>query len=126
MVPRLSLKGKAMTFKSQLAQDALKAFLDGAAFAEDLTYTPKGGAPKIIKAVIIRKRLDPAYEDTGRVLINQAEVFVANDAAAGITVVNKGQDVVSFAETIGGAAINWVVADILDHDEGMWHLLVQK
>jgi len=115
-----------MTFKSQLAQDAIKAFLDGAAFAEDLTYTPKAGAPKIIKAVIIRKRLDPAYEDTGRVLINQAEIFIANDAAAGVISINKGQDAVSFAETIGGTAINWVVADILDHDEGLWHLLVQK
>ena len=115
-----------MTFKSQLTQDAIKAFLDGAAFAEDLTYTPKAGVPKIIKAVIIRKRLDPAYEDTGRVLINQGEVFVANDAASGVASINKGQDTVLFAETLGGTAINWVVADILDHDEGLWHLLVQK
>ncbi len=115
-----------MTFKSQLAQDAIKAFLDGAVFAEDITYTPKGSAPKLIKAVIIRKRLDPAYEDTGRTLINQGEIFIVNDATAGVTSINKGQDTVSFAETIGGAAINWVVADILDHDEGLWHLLVQK
>lgn len=115
-----------MTFKSQIAQDAAKTFLDTAAFAEDITYTPKNGVPKVIKAVIIRKRLDPAYEDTGRVLLNQAEVFVANDASAGITSVNKGGDVVSFAETIGGTAISWIVADILDQDEGMLHLLVQK
>lgn len=115
-----------MTFKSQITQDAIKAFLDGAAFAEDITYTPKAGAPKIIKAVIIRKRLDPAYEDTGRVLLNQAEVFIANDATAGVASINKGGDTVSFAETIGGAAINWIVADILEHDEGIWHLLVQK
>jgi len=115
-----------MTFKSQVTQDAIKAFLDGEAFAEDVTYTPKGGMPKVIKAVIIRKRLDPAYEDTGRTLINQGEIFIANDAAAGIASINKGGDIVSFAETIGGAVINWIVADILDHDEGLWHLLVQK
>jgi uncharacterized phosphosugar-binding protein len=115
-----------MTFKSQLAQDAIKAFLDGAAFAEDITYTPKVGVPKIIKAVIIRKRIDPANEDSGRVLLNQAEVFLANDAVSGVTSINKGGDVVSFAETIGGAAITWVVADILEHDEGIWHLLAQK
>lgn len=126
MVPRLSLEAVVMTFKSQLAQDAIKAFLDGDAFAEDLTYTPKGGLPKVIKAVIIRKRIDPAYEDTGRTLINQGEIFIANDAAAGVVSINKGQDTVLFAETIGGTAINWVVADILDHDEGIWHLLVQK
>ncbi|MDD5108299.1 MAG: hypothetical protein PHC29_02135 [Candidatus Omnitrophica bacterium] len=115
-----------MTFKSQVTQDVIKVFLDGAAFAEDLTYTPKAGVPKIIKAVIIRKRLDPAYEDTGRVLLNQGEIFIANDAAAGVTSINKGGDIVSFAETIGGAVISWIVADILDHDEGIWHLLVQK
>ena len=126
MVPRLSLEAVVMTFKSQLAQDAVKVFLDGAAFAEDITYTPKAGAPKAIKAVIIRKRLDPAHEDTGRTLINQAELFVANDTIAGVTSINKGGDVVSFAETIGGAAISWVVADILNQDEGIWHLLVQK
>ncbi len=115
-----------MAFKSQLAQDAIKAFLDGEAFAEGITYTPKGSAPKQIKAVIIRKRIDPAYEDTGRVLLNQAEIFIANDATAGVTSINKGGDTVSFAETIGGTAVSWVVADILDHDEGIWHLLVQK
>jgi len=115
-----------MSFKSQLAQDAVKAFLDGFAFAEDITYTPKGSAPKQIKAVIIRKRIDPAYEDTGRTLINQAEIFIANDAAVGVASINKGGDAVSFAETIGGTNISWVVADILDHDEGIWHLLVQK
>jgi hypothetical protein len=115
-----------MTLKSQIAQDAVNAFLNTNEFAEEITYTPKGGAPKIIKAVIIRKRLDPAYEDTGRVLINQGEVFVANDAVSGVASINKGGDIVSFAETIGGTAINWIVADILDHDEGLWHLLVQK
>jgi hypothetical protein len=115
-----------MSFKTQLAQDAAQAFLNPLEFAEDVIYTPKAGVPKAIKAVINRKRLDPAYEDTGRTLINQAELFVANDAIAGVTSINKGGDVVSFSETIGGAAISWVVADILNQDEGIWHLLVQK
>ncbi|MDD5736679.1 MAG: hypothetical protein PHH20_00115 [Candidatus Omnitrophica bacterium] len=112
--------------KEQLANDAKSAFLNAGEFAESVTYTPKGGTAKIINAVINRKRLDPAYEDTGRTLINQAELFVANDALAGITSVNKGGDMVSFAETISGAVISWVVADILNQDEGIWHLLVQK
>lgn len=115
-----------MSFKSQLAQDAGKVFLNNSEFAEDITYTPKAGTPLVIKAVINRKRLGPAYEDTGRTLLNQAEIFIANDAAAGVTSINKGGDTVSFAETIGGAVISWLVADILNQDEGMWHLLVQK
>jgi len=115
-----------VTFKEQLSIDAKSAFLNTEEFAESITYTPKAGLPKAIKAVINRKRLDPAYEDTGRTLINQAELFVANDASAGVTSINKGGDVVSFSETIGGSAISCVVADILNQDEVIWHLLVQK
>ena len=115
-----------MSFKAKLAEDMAKTFLNGEEFAEDVTYTPKAGMPKAIKAVINRKRLDPAYEDTGRTLINQAELFVANDATAGVVSINKGGDTVSFAEAVGGAVISWVVADILNQDEGFWHLLVQK
>ncbi len=115
-----------MSFKDQASDDAAKVFLNAAEFAEDVTYTPKAGVPKPVKAVINRRRLDPASEDTGRTLLNQAEIFVANDAVTGVTSINKGGDTVSFAETIGGAVISWVVADILNQDEGMWHLLVQK
>jgi len=115
-----------MSFKDQTSDDVGKVFLNSSEFAEDVIYTPKAGAPKPLKAVINRRRLDPAFEDTGRTLLNQAEIFIANDAAAGVTSINKGGDTVSFAETIGGAAISWVVADILNQDEGMWHLLVQK
>jgi hypothetical protein len=115
-----------MSFKDGLAEDAGKVFLNSSEFAEDVIYTPKGASPLAIKAVVNRRRLDPAYEDTGRTLLNQAEIFIANDASLGVVSINKGQDTVSFAETLGGAVISWVVADILNQDEGMWHLLVQK
>lgn len=119
-------KGKAMAFKSDLAQDAAKTFLNSDEFAEDITYTPKGGVAKVIKAVVNRKRIDPASEDAGRILINQCEIFIANDAVSGIAFINKGGDLVSLAEVIGGPQIDWVVADILAQDEGVWQLLLQK
>ena len=115
-----------MAFKSDLAQDAAKIFLNSDEFAAEITYTPKGGAAKVIKALVNRKRIDPASEDAGRILINQCEIFVANDAASGITSINKGGDLVSLAEVIGGPQIDWVVADILAQDEGVWQLLLQK
>lgn len=115
-----------MAFKENLAQDAAKTFLNSNEFAEDITYTPKGGTAKTIKAIVNRKRIDPAYEDAGRILLNQSEIFIANDEASGVASVNKGGDLVSFAEVIGGALIEWVVVDILGQDEGMWHLLLQK
>lgn len=115
-----------MAFKSDLAQDAAKTFLNSDEFAEDITYTPKGGVAKVIKAVVNRKRIDPAPEDAGRILINQCEIFIANDAVSGIASINKGGDLVSLAEVIGGPLVNWVVADILAQDEGVWQLLLQK
>jgi hypothetical protein len=115
-----------MAFKDNLAQDVAETFLNSDEFAEEITYTPKGGAAKVIKALVNRKRIDPAYEDAGRVLLNQCEIFIANDETSGIASVNKGEDLVSLSEIIGQAAINWVVADILGQDEGVWHLLLQK
>lgn len=119
-------EGRAMAFKSDLAQDAAKTFLNSDEFAEDITYTPKGGVAKVIKAVVNRKRIDPASEDAGRILINQCEIFIANDAVSGIASINKGGDLVSLAEVIGGTQIDWIVADILSQDEGVWQLLLQK
>ena len=115
-----------MSFKTQVKQDAANGFLNANEFAESVVYTPKAGVPKTITAVVNRKRLDPASEDIGRVLINQCEIFIANDAAAGVASISKGGDMVSFSENIGGSVINWIVADILGQDEGIWHLLVQK
>jgi hypothetical protein len=115
-----------MAFKDNLAQDVAETFLNSDEFAEEITYTPKGGAAKVIKALVNRKRIDPAYEDAGRVLLNQCEIFIANDETSGVASVNKGEDLVSLAEVIGGAVIDWVVADILGQDEGVWHLLLQK
>ncbi|MFA5346131.1 MAG: hypothetical protein WC315_07650 [Candidatus Omnitrophota bacterium] len=115
-----------MAFKDNLAQDATKTFLNSDEFAEEITYTPKGGIAKVIKALVNRKRIDPAYEDAGRVLLNQFEIFIANDETSGVASINKGEDLVSLAEVIGGISIDWVVADILGQDEGAWHLLLQK
>jgi hypothetical protein len=115
-----------MSFKEQINNDAVLTFLNTGECAENIAYTPKNGAAKIIPALIIRNRLDPAGEDTGRVLLNQAEIMIANDAENGMISINKGGDKVSFPERVGDTDIDWSVIDILDQDEGMWKLLVQK
>lgn len=115
-----------MSFKDQLKTDSLNVFLNADEFAETITYTPKGAAGKSIKAQVFRKRLDPAGEDAGRVLLNQTEIMIANDATYGVTAINKGGDAVSLPERVGGGNINWIVADVLAQDEGMWHLLLER
>lgn len=115
-----------MSLKNDLTKDVINTFLNTDEFAEDIVYTPKNESAKSIRAIVNRKRLDPSLEDSGRVLAGQAEIFVANDATHGVSMVSKGQDKVSVPEVIGAPAIDWVVIDIIDHDEGMFHLLIQK
>ncbi|MDD5566230.1 MAG: hypothetical protein PHG31_05015 [Candidatus Omnitrophica bacterium] len=111
-------------FKERLNNDAVLTFLHTSEFAETIVYTPKGGTAKQIPAIVDRKRLIPSGEDSGRTLVNQIEILIANDAENGVISINKGGDTVSLPERIGDASVSWVVADILGQDEGMWHLLI--
>jgi hypothetical protein len=113
-------------FKEQLNNDAVLTFLNTGEHAETILYTPKGEMAKQISAIVERKRIIPSGEDSGRTLINQVEIMIANDAKNGVISINKGADTVSLPERMGDASISWVVEDILDQDEGMWHLLLSK
>lgn len=115
-----------MSFKEQLNNDAVLAFLNTGEFAETITYTPKGGTAKTIAALIDRKPVNSVGEDSGRTLLGQIEIVIANDSENGISSINKGGDTVSLPERVGDADIEWSVIDIVDQDEGMWRLLVSK
>ena len=112
-----------MSFKDQLPQDAVNTFLNEDEFAEEITYTPSGGAPKVIKAVIVREGLEPSSENVSRSLRNQAEIYIANDETNGIAAVNKTEDRITLKDSEGfdrEARIN----DVISRDEGMWFILV--
>lgn len=115
-----------MTLKDQLKVDALNCFLNTNEFAEDIKYTPKGGVQKTIKAVVNRKRLTPGGEESGRILQDQLEIYIANDSVYGASSINKGGDEVLFPEVLGSIDVNFIVVDILGEDNGIWHLLVQR
>lgn len=109
-----------------MSEDAKNAFLNPAEFAEEIVYTPSGGSPKTVNALVVRKQIEADEQDQGHVLENQCEVFVAADASAGVLSVQKGKDILSFPEQPGGAPISWFVVDVMNKDDGMWRLLVQK
>lgn len=112
-----------MTLQEQMAVDARTAFLNPTEFAEEITYTPVGSAVKQIKAVVVCKGLEPAGENTGRSLKNQAEVFISTDAVVGVAVINRKEDRVTLND-IDGISREARVHDVLGQDCGLWHLLV--
>lgn len=118
-----------MTLKSKLAEDAKNAFLSGDEFAESVTYLPAAGGSKVLNALVVRERLGPDDQSRGRLITNEAEVYLANDAASGVVSVDyQGQnaDQIQFAPQEGGAPVTWRVVAVIHKDDGMWHLRVKR
>ena len=122
--PLTTLSIAGVNFDSKLLDDAKLAFLNASEFAEVISYTPFGGAAKLLSALIVRERLESKGPDHSISITRGAEIFVANDAVSGVTSINKNNDKVSFPVQIGGPPVIWTVVEILQHDEGMWHLRV--
>ncbi len=114
-----------MSFKDQLAVDAVLTFLNSDEFSEEIVYQPKNGSPRTIKAIVDRQRISPDGE-TDRTLQNQIEIRIANHATYGVDAINRGGDTVILPERVGGVETTYAVVDILGEDEGMWNLLLQK
>ena len=112
-----------MSFKDQLSQDSISTFLNADEFAEEITYTPSGGVPKVIKAVIVREGLEPSSENASRSLRKQAEIYFANDDVNGVTAIDKKDDRITLND-VEGTAREARINEVLGGDEGMWHLIV--
>ncbi len=113
-----------MTFKSQLKEDALSCFLNTNEFAENIIYTSAGSEARIIKALVNRGKISPGREDALRTLQNQAELFVLNDEAAGISLINKKDDKIILAD-LEGDTKECRIVEVLNKDDALWHLLVE-
>ena len=111
-----------MSLRDQIQQDGADVFLNSDEFAEEITYATETDS-KVIKAIVVRYELAPAEENINRSLKKQAEIFIANDADDGVTAISKKDDRITLKDTQGvdrEARIN----DVLNSDDGMWHLLV--
>lgn len=113
-----------MTFKSQLKGDALNCLLNTNEFAESITYIPAGCSSRLIKAIVNRGQIKPSREDSLRTLQNQAELFVLNDEAAGISLINKKDDKIVLTD-LEGDTKEGRIAEVLNKDDALWHLLVE-
>jgi len=116
-----------MSFKDRLLADVKYTILNLDEFGENVSYTPFGNSPKLIKAIVRRDRLDSPGQDQSRLLAKQCEVWIANDNEAGILAVTKGEDLISMpVYEEAGSAVDWRVIEVLHKDHGLWHLLVQR
>ncbi len=115
-----------MSLKNELSRDIINTFLNTDEFAEDISYITDTGVSRVIKAIVNRQRIKPSPENSGRILLNQVEIIIANDAENGLASINKGRDMFVFPALLGQAPVQWVVIDIIDHDSGAWHLLLEK
>lgn len=115
-----------MTFKQQLPQDGLNSFLNLDEFAESIVYTPSGGSPKEIKAIVTRSRLQPDDQAQGRQMSRQCIIEIMNDSTYGVTTVSKGNDQVSLPVHTGEVSVTWRVLDIMHKDDGMWKLFCER
>jgi len=112
-----------MSLKDQFPLDVINCFLNTAEFAEVITYTPEGEAPKDINAIVVRGRLEPGSEDQGRGLQNQVEIYIANDTTEGVTSVDKKDDRITLND-VEGTSREARIIEVLHKDEGAWHLLL--
>jgi hypothetical protein len=109
-----------------IQSDMVNVFLNSG-FEESISYTPSGGAAKTIDAVVFREG-SRQHEDTiGRgTRTNQRqydiEILISNDATDGIATVIPREDTVSVAKRPGEAAQTFLVASVIQSDEGAWRL----
>jgi len=112
-----------MSFKEGLLEDGKNVFLNDSEFSEEITYIPSGQEAVSINAVVVRIGLEPGVENASRSLRNQAEIYVANDRASGITRLDKKDDRIILNDS-EGVQRNARINEVLSRDQGMWHLLI--
>jgi len=109
------------TFDTALS--ALATATVGVLGGESVIYTPAGGTPRAVDALVIRGVLEPVQELGGKVGAVHHELVIARSA---IEAINR-QDSFTFADTQGGTATEHhdVQVDKSRTDAGAWTLKVR-
>jgi hypothetical protein len=109
-----------MTLHDTIESDAINVFCNSDDFAESVTYYPRSGLSRCIKAVVFREQLAILPED-GDNVVPIFEVHVINTCTEGISSdeLNLGGDMMEFAVRIGQQVQRRSITKLLGHDEGM-------
>lgn len=102
-----------------MASDAA-AFADTDGFGESVVYTPRGGSPLTITAVVYRGDRMPAPGlAAGSVADLIVEVRNSSTLGVAMSSINTGGDTITVAKRLGGTAEAFQIVEILSHDAGM-------
>ena len=114
-----------MSLRAAIAADALTVILNNDDFAETITYYPRGGGDREIKAVVDRDSASVFSED-GTVSFLWM-IHVANNKESGITgeELDLGGDKLGFPPRDGTAVQVRSIHRLLDTDHGMHYLEVR-
>jgi hypothetical protein len=102
----------------QLAIDARALFAE---FGEPATYNQggDGGTPLSIQIIVNRNPATVVTED-GKVLADDLEINILNDAAAGVTKIVPDRDTIVVSGRFGGIPTSHLVTLVVSGDAGMW------
>lgn len=114
-----------MSFKDNLSSD-MAVFLNSDEFGESITYTPHGGSPISIVALIDRDHPNPGRDDvrTDRQFpVNTVQLTIAKHATLGVASVKERFDRVALKRKISDAGTTtFTITRIVEQDEGAWLL----
>jgi hypothetical protein len=90
-------------------------------FAEDVTYKPSAATAKTVDVVVIRESRHRVFDESGAVLHDEIEVFLAeDDVATPIDIMAASGSGVDYL-TIDGTT--FYVLEIVERSAGGWHRL---
>lgn len=110
-----------MSLRDTIEADALTVFCNDQDFAETVTYWPRVGSSRSIKAVVIRDQIATLSEDGGQTNLPSFQVFVANTATGGISSseIDTGGDKIELPPRDGKTAEKRSITQITEQDHGM-------
>ena len=114
------------SFRDDINDDAVRVFLNTNEFAELITYTPNGGTPVEIPALIREEEGGMVDHSHSTTLTRRKIILIADTAADGI--VSPGVDD-SFEYEEGGEIGVWTFPErggIVSHSGGLWKLRFVK
>jgi hypothetical protein len=116
---------KLMGLIDDIAASDMSAFLDSDLMpgVESVTYTPKGGAARTIKANVFRFSAERIPGSVAG-FAPYAELVISRDATLGVPTVTVGGDKVAIAVREGGSTQTYTISDIVNQDSASWTLRV--